>query len=62
MFRGRESAHQDLGFKVMNRVLKDMQEWASSERPPDLMGRCIIMLLSPRPAVKATGGKPAAPA
>ena len=51
-FRGRESAHQDLGYQVMRRVLKDLEAVGTSENPPQQMGRSIIMLVSPRPAVK----------
>lgn len=52
-FRGRESAHQDLGYQVMRRVLTDLDAVATSENPPTQMGRSIIMLVSPRPAVKS---------
>ncbi len=51
-FRGREGAHQDLGFEVMNRVLEDLKDICASEQPPRLMGRSIIMLLTPRTSTK----------
>ncbi len=51
-FRGREGAHQELGFDVMNRVLDDLKDLANAEQPPRLMGRSIIMLLTPRTAAK----------
>ncbi len=51
-FRGRESAHQELGFAVMNRVIKDVQDIAVAEQTPKLLGRNIIMLISPRPGLK----------
>ena len=54
-FRGREGAHQELGFEVMNRVVDDLKEIAAPEQPPRMMGRSIIMLLTPKTA--ATKGK-----
>ena len=57
-FRGRESAHQELGFDVMNRVLKDCQDLASAEQAPKFLGRNLFMLLSPKPVVKARQHQP----
>lgn len=54
-FRGREGAHQELGFEVMNRVLDDLKELCVAEQAPRLMGRSIIMLLTPKPAGKGKG-------
>ncbi len=48
-FRGREGAHQELGFDVMNRVLEDCKDIGQPEQPPRKMGRSILMLLTPRP-------------
>ena len=55
MFRGRESAHQEFGYKVMHRCLKDVQDIAISERAPEQMGRTIYMLISPKPNTKKAG-------
>jgi translation initiation factor IF-3 len=52
-FRGRESAHQDLGFAVINKVIRECQDLASAEQSPKLMGRAIFMLLSPKPNIRA---------
>ncbi len=49
-FRGREGAHQELGFEVIHRVLEDLKDLCVAEQPPRLMGRSIITLLTPRPA------------
>jgi translation initiation factor IF-3 len=51
-FRGRESAHQDIGFNLMNRVIKDCQDLATPEQAPKFLGRNLFMLLSPRPSVR----------
>jgi translation initiation factor IF-3 len=49
MFRGREAAHQELGYQVMHRVIKDIQEIGTAERNPEQMGRILYMMLTPRP-------------
>ncbi len=62
-FRGRERAHQEIGFEVMNRVLKDCQDLSTPEQMPRFMGRAIFMLLCPKPSVRgrASGGDGAPP-
>jgi translation initiation factor IF-3 len=62
MFRGREQAHVELGFQMMQRVLKDVTDIATNENPPQQMGRNIYMMVFPRPALKDGKPKPAAPA
>jgi translation initiation factor IF-3 len=49
MFRGRENAHQELGFQLMSRVQKDCQDLSGSDRKPEQMGRFLFMLLMPKP-------------
>jgi translation initiation factor IF-3 len=63
-YRGRENAHKDLGFEVMQRVIKDLESEAVCEQPPRLLGRLLGCLLAPRPQPKPSkgGGKrPEAP-
>ena len=48
MFRGRENAHRELGFELMKRVAKDLNEIASVEQAPRLQGRNIFMMVIPR--------------
>ncbi|MFH0953809.1 MAG: translation initiation factor IF-3 [Verrucomicrobiota bacterium] len=52
-FRGRESAHQEIGIEVMNRVIKDCQDLGSAEQAPKFLGRNLYMLLSPKPSTRA---------
>jgi translation initiation factor IF-3 len=47
-FRGRENAHKDLGFDLVNRVLKDCEDICVVDSPPKLMGRAIIAILGAR--------------
>ena len=46
-FRGRENAHPELGDKLMQKVIVDVQPIGRAEVMPKLMGRSIHMLLGP---------------
>ncbi len=48
-FRGRENAHRELGFVVLNRVAEDLKGIANVDQPPRLAGRAVAMILSPLP-------------
>ncbi len=47
-FRGREMMHQDLGMKVLERVLDDLGELAKVEQMAKLEGRQMTMVVAPR--------------
>ena len=51
-FRGRENAHRDIGFVVMDRVKNDLKGMAHVDMEPKLAGRAIGMVLSPLPEEK----------
>jgi translation initiation factor IF-3 len=48
-FKGRENAHKDLGFVVMQRVIEDLKNIASVDQAPRLGGRVVAMTLTPLP-------------
>ena len=47
-FRGREMAHQELGFEVLKRVRSETESFAKVESEPRFEGRQIVMMLAPR--------------
>lgn len=47
-FRGRENAHKELGLQVVNQVCKDLEDVASVEQAPRIMGRTISGMLGPK--------------
>jgi translation initiation factor IF-3 len=47
-FRGREIAHQDIGYRLMTRVKTETATIAKVELEPSMEGRQMIMVLSPR--------------
>jgi translation initiation factor IF-3 len=48
-FRGRENAHRNLGFDMMNRVCDDLETMGKVDVRPNLRGKRISMTLSPLP-------------
>ncbi|MFT4176184.1 MAG: translation initiation factor IF-3 [Luteolibacter sp.] len=48
-FKGRENAHKDLGFVVLNKIIEDLKSMAQVDQPPKLNGRAVAMILSPLP-------------
>ena len=51
-FRGRQMAHKDLGFKLMDRVKEDLETMAHVDLEPKLNNRNILMMVSPLPKEK----------
>ena len=47
-FRGREMAHQELGYKLLDRVKGDTLKLAKVEQEPRFEGRQVVMVLAPR--------------
>ena len=52
-FRGRENAHRELGFEVMERVVKSCDDVGQADLAPKLIGNSIVMVLSQRAAKAA---------
>ena len=47
-FRGREMAHQEIGYRLLNRVKEDLSPLAKVEMDARFEGRQMIMILAPR--------------
>jgi len=47
-FRGREHAHRDLGLNLLRRVEGDLAEISTVEQQPQMEGRQMVMVLSPK--------------
>jgi translation initiation factor IF-3 len=57
-FRGREMVHQRLGLKLLQRVEKDLEEYAMVEQYPKLEGRQMVMVLAPASGKKRQQAQP----
>ena len=47
-FRGREMAHQELGYRLLERVKRETLDIAKVEVEPSMEGRQMVMILVPR--------------
>jgi translation initiation factor IF-3 len=63
MFRGREMAHTELGSRILNRLVEDLDGLANVDQPAKLDGRNMIMVLAPtkKPPPKSRGEERGAP-
>ncbi len=63
MFRGREMAHRDLGFKMMDRLIQEIGEAGQVETRPRLEGPNLSTIISAKKAAtkSAPAPRPAAP-
>lgn len=48
MFRGREISHSDLGRNICQKLANQLQDIASVEKPPNVEGRNMTMILVPK--------------
>ncbi len=51
-FRGREMAHQEFGFQVVEKFIKELGLFANPDAPPKLIGRGVNVMFSPLPRNK----------
>ena len=51
-FRGREMAHKEFGFQVVNKFIKELAPFAHPDSDPKLIGKGINVMLSPLPRNK----------
>jgi len=58
LFRGREITHPELGWKLLQRMTKELEDVAVMERQPAMEGRRMTIILSPSPSQKAKPKEP----
>jgi translation initiation factor IF-3 len=51
-FRGREMAHTEIGFEVINKFLADIAPYGHPDFQPKLVGKAINLMISPLPRAK----------
>ncbi|AGA65453.1 translation initiation factor IF-3 [Brachyspira pilosicoli] len=47
MFRGREMAHTEFGYDLINKIIQDLENEASTEKPAKLEGKNLSAVLNP---------------
>ncbi|MCC6494611.1 MAG: translation initiation factor IF-3 [Pirellulales bacterium] len=48
IFRGRENAHVDEGFKLVQRLTENLSDVAKVEQNPQMLGRRIVVIYAPK--------------
>jgi translation initiation factor IF-3 len=51
-FRGREMAHKEIGFQVVDKFIKDLAAYGHPDAPPKQLGKGINVMISPLPRSK----------
>lgn len=51
-FRGREMAHKEFGFQVMEKMIKELNPYGLPDAPPKLVGKGLSALVNPLPRTK----------
>lgn len=51
-FRGREMAHTEVGFEVVNKFIVEIAPFGHPDFPPKLVGRAINLMITPHPRAK----------
>lgn len=52
-FRGRQQAHKEFGFEVVNKFVREAAPWGQADSPPKMLGeRDLNVMLSPLPRNK----------
>jgi len=59
-FRGREMAHQEFGYRLLERVKADLENIGAVEQWPKLEGRQMVMVLAPKKVAPVKEAKPKA--
>ena len=58
LFRGREVTHPELGWKLLQRMAKELEDVSSLERQPAMEGRRMNIILNPVSAQKGKAKEP----
>lgn len=52
-FRGRQKAHKEIGFEIVNKFVRDAAAYGQADSPPKMLGdRDLNVILSPLPRAK----------
>ena len=57
MFRGREMAHTDFGYDLINKIIQDLENEASTEKPAKLEGKNLSAVLNPMKMKKTSSSE-----
>lgn len=58
-YRGREKAHKEIGFQVVEKFIQEIEPYGRPDAPPKLVDKGIVLMLSP--VARSKRPKPASP-
>lgn len=58
VFRGREMAHQDVGRRMLDRLIGELSEVALVEREPKMEGYAMVAIFAPKKTIAAADRSP----
>ena len=47
-FRGREISHKDIGNRIIDRLIKDVEKVGRIDREPHMLSKTMVLILSPK--------------
>lgn len=47
MFRGRELAHKNIGFELINKIIEELKPYGTADNRPKLTGKNLMLTFSP---------------
>ncbi len=47
-FRGREISHKDIGIRVIDKLIKEIEPYGRVDREPHMLGKTLVLILSPK--------------
>lgn len=47
-FRGREISHKDIGKRIIDKLIKDIEKQGRVDREPHMLGKTLVLVLSPK--------------
>jgi len=47
-FRGREITHKEIGNRIIDKLLKDIEKVGRIDREPHMLGKTLVLILSPK--------------
>lgn len=59
VYRGRENAHREIGFKLADRVIEGFGGTVAVDQPPQLNGKQLIFVIRSNSSAKLSSSKPA---
>jgi len=48
MFKGREMAHKEIGRRLIDKLMQDVDKFGKIDKDPQMLGRTLVLILGPK--------------